>query len=236
MKRIGYALERTLGTVASVVTIVVALGVSAVLHMLWPIGVVVAMGIVLITLAALLVREHRTVKRLPPDQTRLDELLSLLTRPLIRAIEVEDFTVAWPLRITYPVEVLVEEFGDVEHRFQDRALEARRDVLFAAADHLVTAWRANAWMHPRDSSRLYVGVFGGEAEGVPELYERLYERANAIRKPKWELIEAHRALLETAIERGYDVSAVKGDRPLHPSVASRESMDDELRQRFDSGA
>ncbi|MBS1869430.1 MAG: hypothetical protein JSS99_07175 [Actinobacteria bacterium] len=239
MSRLGRAVEQMLNTTGSIVTIglaVATLGVSAILDALWPTGIVVAMALVIVVLGGSLWRQHRTVKRLPANQARLDDLLALLTRPAVKNIEVEDFTAAWPLRITYPVAVLVEEFGDVEHRFQDRVLEKRRAVLFAAADLLAEAWAANAWIHPRDPSRLYVGVFGGEAEGVPELYERLYERANAIREPKWAFIDAHRALLEAAIDRGYDVTALKGDRPLHPSVASSESMDIELRQRFGSEA
>ena len=216
VKRLGRALERTLNLAGAIVTIGLALGISAILDAFWPVGVVVAEGLAILILVALLVRKRRAVKRLPADQARLDELLALLTRSAIRRVAEHDFAIAWPARIMFPVTTLLEEFGSIEHQFQDARLEERRAHLFACADTFSHAEAANGWTHPSARTERYVGVTGFEAEGDVEKAALLDDRSLRIRRAAWAFTDAHDALLATAIERGYDVSAVKGDHPLHP--------------------
>lgn len=232
VRRVGHALERTLGVTGSIITIGVALGASAILNGFWPVGVVITESVAILILVSLLLRERHAVERLPADQARLDGLLALLTRPAIRRVDERDFASAWPARIMYPVSTLLEEFGNVEHEFQDVSLEEPRAHLYKCADRFSHIEALNGWLHPGAPDHRYVGVTGLEAEGDSKKAALLDDRSLKIRTAASAFTDAHDALLKTAIARGYDVSAVKGDGPLHPSVARMESWEDEREQRF----
>jgi hypothetical protein len=198
------------------------LGQDSFQEAVWPGGVVAALVIALLLALAWvgwLHHEAELARRSPDpeDQRVLDEVLHVLNRPSVRRIDAQDFYESWPVITTSAVVMFVEKFGDIEHHFRDRDLEAARKKLFDAAVNFERTETRNGFPGRWDRSWRDSGWTPGEAEGLPEREKVIDERSAKIRAAADSFVAAHDSLLEVAIERGFSVDAVSRD--THPMVA-----------------
>jgi hypothetical protein len=215
-RKVFAAVSATLTTLAAAIAVFEPLSITAddLLDVLWPVGLVVLLA--LLTAAAGLYILHLRREIDPDDQRSLDELLHVLNRNAIREIDSYDFYDAWPITLLHPVEVFVREFGDVEHEFTDPVMEEKRADLYAKAVALLGAQTGNAWRSKYNPMHNNPGMSIGEAEFDPEKMKLLEERAEAIRAKAFPFLDAHKALVQTARNRGYNLDALGRDR--HPRV------------------
>ena len=153
----------------------------------------------------------------------------------MQRIEENDFAEPWPRSIMYPVRVFLEEYGDVEHQFDDKVLETTRATLYQVAKIFSDQEGINAVAFHSDTSQRYVGLTGGEVEGNEELLEKFEAKYLAIFGPSRDFLSAHTAFVALAKKRGYDLTALAGERPPHPTVQRREERDSERRASTISG-
>jgi hypothetical protein len=179
----------------------------------WPVGVVVAETIGLALFAWIAISRFRTPRR-EADQRRLDEVLGLLSRPSMRRIARADFTRTWPSFYTYPASLFSAHFNEVENRFEDRGLERRRVALHHAAYEFVTQEGRNAV----DCDHPAHGVPVREAGGGAASEESVRSLSDAIFRASRDVLAAHSDLVESAKNKGYDLSALAGEAGLHPQV------------------
>lgn len=219
LRRYRKALFDGVNLVASVLTIaVVAAGASWLAGAIWPVGVVAAESIVLVAGLGWIYLTQHAVHITEPDQKLLDELLNLLSRPSMQRIEENSFAEAWSRRIMYPVRVFFEEYRDVEHQFDDEILETSRRTLYQVAKVFLHQEAINAVVYQGDMSQRYVGLIGGEVEGNDDLLDQFESKYLAIYEPSCDFLSAHTAFVALAKKRGYDLTALAGKGPPHPTV------------------
>jgi hypothetical protein len=229
LRRYRKALFDGVNLVASVLTIaVVAGGASWLAGAIWPVGVVAAETLALVIALGWVYFSQRAVRISEADQKLLDELLNLLSRPSMQRIEENDFAQPWPRSIMFPVRVFVEEYGDVEHQFDDKVLETTRVTLYQAAMLFLEQEAVNAWSVPSDLTERYVGLTGGEVEGDEEKYKLFEQRYLAIFGHSRDFLSAHTELVALAKRRGCSVAALRTEAP-HPTVHRLEERDRERR-------
>jgi hypothetical protein len=158
------------------------------------------------------------------DQGRLDTVLRTLSRDAIRRIDAEDFALAWPDDLLDPVVELLRSYGDVEHRFEDVAIERRRAALMVAADRLAETEGHHGYPHPVAHSRRYVGIREHEFDAMTtakdrELFGLFTERQRAIHRAAGEVVDAYDALVVEARRRRYSLGAIES-RPLTAGATS----------------
>ena len=225
------ALFEGVGFVASVLTIALLAGgaVSWLAGAIWPFGVVVAESLALAAALGWIYVSQHTVCITETDQKLLDELLNLLSRPSMQRIEENDFAQPWPRSIMFPVRVCFEQYGDVEHHLDDKSLETTRATLYQAAKLFLDQEAINAWSVPTDPTERYVGLTGGGVEGDEEKYKLFEQRYLAIYESSRDFLSAHTELVTLAKKRGYDLTALAGKGPPHPTVQRLEDRDSERR-------
>jgi hypothetical protein len=225
------------GFVASILTIALLAGgaVSLLAGAIWPVGVVAAESLALAAALGWIYVSQRAARISEADQKLLDELLNLLSRLSIQRIEEHDFAQPWPRSIMFPVRVFLEEYGDVEHQFDDKVLETTRARLYQVAKIFVDQEGVNAVVHQGDMSQRYVGLTGGEVEGNEELLETFEAKYLAIVGSSRDFLSAHTAFVALAKKRGYDLTALADEGTPHSTVQRLEERDSEWRASTTSG-
>lgn len=159
----------------------------------------------------------------PPvaDQRQLDALLGLVTRQSIRRIREQDFASPWPDRITTPLQLLVNEYDEVEHQFEDEGLETARQRLMQAANQFLYIEAMNGFVNRHARGMRDAGYTPTEADGIPDR-EQLLERRRSILWPAAnDVVEVYDALVATAKARGYSIEALNSDD--HPRVSEHDA-------------
>ena len=149
------------------------------------------------------------------DQALIDELLGLLTRPSMRLIANQDFSMPWPERITTPLSFLVYEYNEVEHRFADATLEERRQRLLQAANHFLHQEAFNGFQSTVPGRR-DGGWTPGAAEGDSHRQSVLERRREILASAADDLRSAYDDLVTTASRAGYSLQAMTSSS--HPRV------------------
>lgn len=199
------------------------------LDALWPVGVIVLVGLLVAYLAVRAVVRRARTPRAPAaedrpapegpddDQRLVDDTLALLNRRAVRMIDDYDFAEPWLRRIMYPVMIYMHEMGDFEHRFNNDKLETARVRLRETGEAFLSAEASNGWAFPRDTRYRYVGLVGGEVEGDPEKEARFDQRSTTIHDAARAFTQAHENFLKTVREQRFSFEAVRSEYP-HPRV------------------
>jgi hypothetical protein len=235
-KLVGIAFTAVVG-VATVLQTIGTFGASwhDVVEAVWPGVVVGALGVAVIVLGIGLVLERPRVitrpggpptaevpKRSDADQDRIDDLLTLLSRPSIRLIEDQDFAASWPAKTIHPVSILCEEMDDLEHQFDDGELERARAKLTQKARVFRHAEAMNGFPSRHNRGFRDPGWSGGEVEGVPEREKLFDQRHEAMFAARTEFLEAFEAFVTIARTKGFSIDAIKLDR--HPRVLQFDAI------------
>jgi hypothetical protein len=174
---------------------------------LYPLPLVILLALALALVVAFGLRSRRRPSA--GDQKQLDRILAVLPRDEIRRIRGFDFGIAWPEDLVQPVSVFDRELGDVEHRFNSRAMEKLRVELRAAADDLIEE-ETGAFQSDRVSGRRDLGISSGALETAPlEERNRFERRRQRLHSAATKFCEAHDSLVERAKDLGYDLSALE---------------------------
>jgi hypothetical protein len=139
-----------IGGVVGFIALIVTLGLSGSVRdvvvdgvrWLWPIGVVAILTATVLLLGLLLHRASRRVVVVPPvapraadlafDRDLVQDLKHSLPRETITWFREHDFGGAWAHDQLRPLDFMVHERDEVEHRFHDVELERRRAALLSA--------------------------------------------------------------------------------------------------------
>jgi hypothetical protein len=187
---------------------------------LWPAVVVAGLALIVVLLVGDRIYHHlRTPRVAPPserDQQRLDEILSILQRPKVNFIESHDFHGSWPSAVMDPIHVYLIEANELEDRFADEELEAKRKTLAASARSFEDAEGHNGFPTRHQRGWRDAGWTEGEVEGMPERQALVYPRWDAIFEARNVFLDAFNDFLTTADERGYDLGALSGE--THPKM------------------
>lgn len=150
------------------------------------------------------------------DQRRVNELLGLLTRSSMRLIAEQSFYAPWPDRITTPLDFLVQERDEAEHRFADPLLEERRRELIDAA----VAFREVEALNGFESyvpERRDGGWTPAQAEGHPDREKTLARRSLKLTSAAEAVTGRYDDLVTAIDEAGYSIEAMTG--AVHHDVA-----------------
>jgi hypothetical protein len=138
----------------------------------------------------------------PADQARLDRILSVATRDVMRHLDHEDFTIAWREEVVWALRPLLD-LDHVEDRFEPSRLEACRSRLVWAVAALLDIEASNSWDHERDDQLRYVGVTSGQADGGGFPYRQMMWRAGLIHEAAGVVVRAYDDLLRQARVDGF---------------------------------
>jgi hypothetical protein len=146
------------------------------------------------------------------DQRRLDRLVDVVPRHVVRRLDEQDFAQDWGEDLTRPLQQYLEDLTDLEHRFEDQRLERLRDRLDQAVVVLLNAERENTWAASHKRGYRNVGIMPVEAEFDPERGELYEARSMALQIAAYEVQSAYNDLMGAALERGYNLSRLEDSR------------------------
>lgn len=125
----------------------------------------------------------------------------------------------WPEEITTPLDYLVREYDEVEHRFADAALEERRQVLLQAS-HVFLHHEAINGFDSRIIGKRDGGWTPGDAEGDPHREGVLERRRQILLAAADDLLQAYDDMVASASDAGYSLDAITAER--HPRVEAHD--------------
>lgn len=198
------------GSIASVIGLLVVLVSPGFRDWVYPLPLVIGLVALLAAAVGVFLRAQRRPST--ADQKRLDQLFAMLPREAIRRIRYEDFGIAWPDDLMYPVYMFYNDFGDVEHQFDSKTLEKCRIQLRETAENF-TAAEAMA-IPTRHGDRRYLGIASGELEVASEdEWHRFEEHRVAIHQAAIAFADAHDSLVKEAKQRRFDLGCLDSERP-----------------------
>ena len=194
------------GSSASLLGLVAVLVSPGFRDWVYPLPLTIGLLILLVIAIGSFVRAQRRAST--ADQKRLDQLFTMLPRDAIRRIRHEDFGIAWPDDLTYPVYMFYNEFGDIEHQFDSRALEKCRGQLREAADKFIAA-EAMA-IGTRHGDRRYLGIASGELDMASHDERRRFEdRRLSIHQTASDFADVHDSLVGKAKRHRFDLGRTR---------------------------
>lgn len=203
-----------IGSLASILAIAFVPGLWAALY---PLPLLVAIGIVCGVLCWLLWRRSSDAPA-SADQRRLDQLFGTLPRDSIRSLSEEDFGLPWRPEILAPVRQFHRELADVEHELDRKELEELRRPLHEAAGRLLDAEGANGFTMSEGPWR-YTGFSPNDLETATPGERHVFNRRRlGIQKARDAFVEAHDALVRRAKRDGFDLRMLSAATPPEPET------------------
>jgi hypothetical protein len=133
----------------------------------------------------------------------------------------QDFIAPWPDMIMSPIQVLINEYCEVEHELSDSGLEQARVTLLQAAGEFAYEEAMHGFVSDRDPAKRIPGYTPSEAEGDSRREQAVRTHSSAIWAAGKVFLAAHENLIRLARTRGYNVEALKRDR--HPRALEIDS-------------